>query len=142
MTNSRVWKWLLALLPALFMMTGCLSVTAFASDPGDRNEPVLYPLTVTTTGGVSVWTGSENEKTFSEGEWVYLFFWDIPEGSEPVATYTVAGDDTVYLIDTYEDSDYGWCGKVYVFGAPGSPAEEYCKTHDKCVFVAEEADGD
>ncbi len=187
-------------------------------------------MTVTATGGVSVWTGYENEKYFSEGECVYLFFGDVPDGSEPMATYTVAGDETVYLIDTYDDSDYGWfgsfympaaavslnvgyellpvlgtpdftlptaiktveesafegaamcvvsipdscksigdrafkdctglrqiripadcalgvdvfdgCGKVYVFGTPGSPAEEYCETHDECVFVAEDADCD
>lgn len=27
------------------------------------------------------------------------------------------------------------CGRVYVFGAAGSPAQEYCGTHDNCTFL-------
>ena len=27
------------------------------------------------------------------------------------------------------------CGKVYIFGAAGSPAEAYCENHGNCVFV-------
>ena len=29
------------------------------------------------------------------------------------------------------------CGTVYVFGPAGSPAKDYCLSHDNCVFVAE-----
>ncbi|MBQ3703977.1 MAG: hypothetical protein II885_14655 [Oscillospiraceae bacterium] len=68
MTNSRAWKRLLTLLLALFMITICMGATAFASDPDDPDDPVLYPVTVTATDGVDVWTGYENEKEFSEGE--------------------------------------------------------------------------
>ena len=29
------------------------------------------------------------------------------------------------------------CALVYVYGAEESPAEDYCLSHDNCVFVAE-----
>ena len=43
MTNSRAWKRLLTLLLALLMITICMGATAFASDPDDPDDPVLYP---------------------------------------------------------------------------------------------------
>ena len=33
---------------------------------------------------------------------------------------------------------FSGCEKVFIFGTAGSPAEEYCNTHDNCTFVAEE----
>ena len=32
---------------------------------------------------------------------------------------------------------FSGCGRVFVFGPAGSPAEAYCAEHDNCVFVAE-----
>ena len=35
------------------------------------------------------------------------------------------------------DTAFDGCGMVYIFGTPGSAAEDFCGNHDNCTFVAE-----
>ena len=81
------------------------------------------------------------EESAFEGSTAYVVY--IPEGCTSIGSYAFKDCENLREIHIptncdISDTAFDGCGTIYVFGESGSSIENYCQSHNNCIFMEEE----